>query len=275
MYTPSIFTVETFLGCNLMCPECACGAKKITRKPCFLSLEKFKIIADKIKPYAKYAFLHTWGEPLLNPDIIEIIKYGQQFFQTQISTNGQNITKEFAEQLISTKTDICISLDGMTQEIYKIYRVNGDIDKVFNALEMLQNAQKKYNDNRRLQVQFIVFKHNQHQMEEFKSFCKSKNVIESFKSPAIYCNSELKNSDLSEFIRTPVSVSKINQCSDLYNVFTIAVDGSVVMCCYDYNCSVIFGNIFNQDVLEIYNSAKVNEIRKTMPIDFCINNCLL
>lgn len=65
---PEMFMVETVMGCNLQCPECALGGGYITRAKGCMSFERFKIIADKIRPYAKYLYLHIWGEPLLNKD---------------------------------------------------------------------------------------------------------------------------------------------------------------------------------------------------------------
>lgn len=270
MIIPKIFTIETFLGCNLRCPECATGTKKIRRPNSFLTFDNFKIIAGKIAPYAEYAFLHCWGEPLLNPDIIKIINYGQTLFPTQISTNGQNITPELADQLILSKTDICISLDGMTQETYEMYRVGGKIQKVFDAIDMFQDAQKKYDVKKPLQVQFMVFKHNEHQIKEFRAYCEKKNVVESLKPPAFYCNSNQQPSSINRYVRK-ISVPVF--CMDLYNVFTILVDGSVVICCYDYNGETTFGNIFDEDVLTIYNNSEIGNMRQTRP-EFCQKNCI-
>lgn len=49
--------------CNLSCSFCP----KTKRKMEFLSVDNFKIILEKIKPYTEYIYFHLMGEPLLNP----------------------------------------------------------------------------------------------------------------------------------------------------------------------------------------------------------------
>ena len=72
---PRNFAIETVLGCNLRCPDCAIGGDIVTRKKGYLSFDRFKIVMDKIGPYVNYLYLHLWGEPMLNPEIVSIIKY--------------------------------------------------------------------------------------------------------------------------------------------------------------------------------------------------------
>ena len=126
---PTTFTVETILGCNLKCPECALGGGFIHRKMGWMRFDQFKIIARKIKPYCDYLYLHIWGEPLLNRDIFRIIAYASDFTKTNISTNGMLITPEIAEKLIqSGVTDIIVSIDGVSQGVYSRYRVGGRVE---------------------------------------------------------------------------------------------------------------------------------------------------
>ena len=56
--------------CNLHCPFCPLEerSKKV------MSLEQFRIITKKIKPYTDSIYLHVKGEPLLHPEFKEIIK---------------------------------------------------------------------------------------------------------------------------------------------------------------------------------------------------------
>ena len=92
MSEPTIFTLETALACDLKCPECAIGGGMIERKKGFLSFDRFKIVADKIRPHAKFLYLHLWGEPMLNREILEMTRYASTFVPTNISTNGQSMT---------------------------------------------------------------------------------------------------------------------------------------------------------------------------------------
>ena len=168
MTTPEIFAVETVLGCDLKCPECALGGDYITRAKWMMKFSDFKIVADKILPYCKHLYLHIWGEPMLNPDIFKMIRYTSAFTRTNISTNGQNMTMGMAQELIgSGVTDIIISIDGVSQKVYEQYRIGGSVGKAIAALEMLHHYNCRAGERVHISPQFIVMKHNEHEMKEF------------------------------------------------------------------------------------------------------------
>jgi MoaA/NifB/PqqE/SkfB family radical SAM enzyme/ubiquinone/menaquinone biosynthesis C-methylase UbiE len=281
---PKTFIVETVLGCDLKCPECALGGDMISRKKGLLSFEQFKISADKIRPFCDYLFLHIWGEPLLNKDIFKIIEYASAFTRTNISTNGNYLTEETAEKLIlSGVSDLIVSIDGVSQEIYEQYRRGGFAEKVLRSLKMLQELNLKHGKRVRINPQYIVFKHNQHEMYLFKKFCELLELEASFKAPYIRSDSRYDNSDDPQFVR-PVcpDLASFRQaasgCPDPKQVFTILLDGSCIMCCYDHDGVTNYGNIYQQDVLEIWNSQKYRQDRWDIisgnAAAYCIDNCL-
>lgn len=283
---PKIFTIETSVVCELKCPECALGSGLLKRKKGFMPFEKFKIIADKIRPLnPAYLYLHMYGEPMLNPDIIRIINYASTFSKTNISTNGMAMTEKMAEDLITSGvTDVIVSIDGFSQQVYEAYRKGGDVQKACVALEMLAKYNQKHGNRVILKPQFVVFKHNQHEIGLFNKYCTALGLTPLFKAPHLRKPSLYQNSDYLELARKslPDLASQrqaMKECGDPREVFTIQVDGSVIVCCYDYAGQTTFGNIFEQDVMEIWNSPtyrtfRWNIIAGNAP-DFCINNCLL
>jgi ubiquinone/menaquinone biosynthesis C-methylase UbiE/MoaA/NifB/PqqE/SkfB family radical SAM enzyme len=283
--SPTIFTVETVLGCNLKCPECAVGGDMITRPKGFMPLDRFKIIAEKIRPYCQHLYLHLWGEPLLNPDIIAIINYASRFTTTNISTNGMSLTPELAEALITSGvTEVIFSIDGMSQGTYERYRVGGDFSTALTAMKMLHYSNLRHGSKVSITPQFIVFKHNQHEIADFGSYCNFLGLTATFKAPYLRNNSQYQISDLEEYRRRtcPDQSSLYRamcECRDPTDVCTILLDGSVVACCYDHNKATCFGNMFEQSVVEIWNSPQIVDFRNRLltqdPPDFCQNNCLL
>lgn len=283
---PSIFSVEVSLGCNLRCPECKTGNSQINRKKGLMTFAEFQIIADKIKPYAKYVYLHLWGEPLLNNDIFLMIEYISTVSHVNISTNGQLVNKEIAEKLIlSGVTDIIVSIDGVTQEVYEKYRVGGNIQKAFGALENLVYYNKKNGKHVNIIPQFIVFKHNEHQIHHFEHICKTLGLVPSFKSPYISKKSHLQRSTYPHYRRKEFSNSHkysealSKECMAVQSSLTILIDGSVVPCCYDFQSNIIFGNIFQDDIIDIWNCPECYNFRYNLYMGrtpkFCLNNCLM
>lgn len=283
---PKIFTVETTVVCELKCPECALGSGLLKRQKGVMPFEKFKIIADKIRPFRPdYLYLHMYGEPMLNPDIMRIINYASTFCKTNISTNGMAMTEKMAEDLITSGvTDIIVSIDGVTQEVYETYRKGGDVSKAFDALEMLLHFNNKYGNRVGISPQFVAFKHNQHEMEAFHNYCVSKGLAPLFKAPHLRKPTLYENSRYTELIRVPLpdhasQRHAMAECRDPREVFTIQMDGSVIACCYDYVGQTCFGNIFEQEVMDIWNSLAYREFRWNVisgnAPDFCVKNCLL
>ena len=62
--------IEITNNCNLNCSFC----KNNSREKLFMSSGDFETIIKKIKPYTKYVYLHVKGEPLLHPELEEILK---------------------------------------------------------------------------------------------------------------------------------------------------------------------------------------------------------
>lgn len=281
---PEIFTIETTLACDLRCPECAIGGGMIRRDKRMMSFEQFRIIADKIRPYARYVYLHMWGEPLLNPDIFRMISYTAQFARTNISTNGMSLTRDKAEALISSGiSEVIVSIDGVSQEVYEQYRVGGDVRKTFESLEILAETNLRHGGRVAISPQFVVFRHNQQEMEEFSRRCTALGLQASFKAPYLRNGSRFSYSDFPEFHRpqfddVALLRTAMRECQNPREVFTVLADGSVVICCHDYEGVTCFGNIFRQEVMEIWNSPEYAGLRRAVlegrAPDFCVNNCM-
>lgn len=282
---PSIFALETVLGCNLRCRECAVGAGIVERKHGMLSYADYVRIAERIAPYCSYLYLHLWGEPLLNPDIIPMVRHASTYAQANISTNGNTMTAHGARELITSGvTDVIVSIDGVSQEVYGTYRRRGDVQKALDALEMLQRFNQALGAGVNICPQFIVFAHNAHEMADFDAFCRGIGLSPMFKAPYIRNGSGLRPSGIAAFERTfaetPEGRKKaMRACQNPRDVMTILLDGSVVACCYDHNGLTHFGNIFESDVLDIWNSPHCRDFRQRIASgnapEFCMDQCLM
>lgn len=286
MMIPTTFAIEVVLGCNLRCPECEIGNSHISRKKGMMTFTELKIIADKIKPFAKLVYLHLYGEPLLNKDIFLMIEYVSKFSSVNISTNGQLVNSEVAKKLIlSGVTDIIVSIDGVTQDVYEKYRIGGDVVIAFNALKELVYYNQIYGNHVKILPQFIVFQHNEHQIDQFREICRSLGLKPFFKAPFIVNKSLFQRSShhkywreyFSNFEKYITALSK--DCDSIRSVMTILLDGSIIPCCYDYQGAISFGNIFQQEVLEIWNNPTYYSFRyETYNGEiskFCTDNCLM
>ena len=62
---------------------------------------------------------------------------------------------------------LIFSMDGTNQETYEKYRVGGNFKLVFETLQRISQAKERLNSKTPLvELQFIVFKHNQGEMDK-------------------------------------------------------------------------------------------------------------
>lgn len=282
---PTTFTLETVLGCNLRCPECAVGGGLVKRAYGQMSMNQYLTLAKKIRPHARYIYLHLWGEPLLNKDIFSMVRHSEEFARTNISTNANLLNPTNAKELIiSNVTDIIVSIDGVTQPVYETYRRRGNVTKAIRGLVQLAqfNAQRTKPAN--IIPQFIVFKHNEHEANAFSQLCKEIGLSPSFKAPYLRPGSALKPTGHPKLTRIShtdpsIRVNAMRACPNARDVVTVLLDGRVVACCYDHNGVTSFGNLYEQNFDDIWNSHKYQDFRSNLlnghPTPFCTQECLL
>ncbi len=296
---PSFISFEPTNYCNLKCPACPSGSGTLTRDKGFADLNLFKKVIDENKKYLTNIILHFQGEPLLHKQLGEMIKYARKNrIYTEFSTNGQ-LLAENIDIIKSAKPDkIIISLDGLTQETYNKYRVNGDITKVFKSLEELSKLKRK--ERPFVEVQFLVFKHNEGEITNYKkSRTFGSRILEpkareklqykidkiSLKTAQIYDNSQIEMLPINEkYSRYKIKDGKFTLKSDLPNycrriIFgsVITWDGKLVPCCFDKDADFIMGDVKTHSLNEIRNSEKYKQFIKSVfsqrdKIDMC-NNC--
>ena len=77
--------VEITNVCNLACAFCPGTA----REKRFMTPETFALLAGKLRPHTDFLYLHVMGEPLLHPQLAEILHICEEFgFRVCLTTNG-------------------------------------------------------------------------------------------------------------------------------------------------------------------------------------------
>lgn len=65
-----------------------------------LSPEDFRTLAAKLRPYGQYLYLHVMGEPLLHPQLPELLEICRALgFRATLTTNGTLLPKKQAALL--------------------------------------------------------------------------------------------------------------------------------------------------------------------------------
>ncbi|MEY8359398.1 radical SAM protein [Anaerotruncus colihominis] len=129
--------IELTNVCNLDCSFCL----KTKRPPHFLPFEQFCVLANAIRPYTDYIYLHLIGEPLLHPQLCEILAYCHKTdLKVNLTTNG-TLLKDVKEIIITAKSvrKIAVSLHSFEANSKGIL-LDRYLDDVFEAVHLARAA---------------------------------------------------------------------------------------------------------------------------------------
>jgi MoaA/NifB/PqqE/SkfB family radical SAM enzyme len=241
--------IEPTLFCNLRCPACPTGLQLGLRPSTTMDVALFKSAIDEIGDYVFHLSMYNWGEPLLHKQTPEMIRYAKdKNIEILLSTNlSLNLTDDYIERLVQSGLDnlIC-SLDGTSTETYSKYRLRGDFDLVCRNMKKIQEVKKRLGVTTPNVIwQFLVFQHNEHEIEQVKAEYKSWGADSIEIAPAEMPDAEHNNgfapSSIPEYnMYHPdhpyqKEIARSNKsgetCSWLYGVFLLNPNGKVSPCC--------------------------------------------
>lgn len=280
---PTFLVLEPTNICNFRCPLCPTGQnQKGGRSKGQMSLVNFRRIIDEIGPYLYSLRLENWGEPLLGKEIFDMVTYAKsKKISTSFNTNLSLLDEGSAEKLILAGLDhIKISLDGASKESYEKYRVGGDFKEVVNNIKLLTKKRADLNrKNPFIEVQFIVMRQNENEINQMKQLCIDLGVDglfiqrlrpgmqEELFNPDAYCIEKYKewlpvDSKYSLFdYEKKVRKYKSKICNFLWTTTVINWDGSIVPCCSIYDEKYDFGNIFDDGFKNVWNGPQYRAAR--------------
>lgn len=288
---PISISFEPTTSCNLRCPECPSGLRAFTRPTGMLKKDFFTDTIDQISKELVYLVFYFQGEPYLNPAFLDMVQYASsKKIYTATSTNAHYMNEANAKRTVESGLDrLIISIDGTTQETYQQYRVGGQLDKVLQGAANIVKWKKQLKSKTPFIIfQFLVVRHNEHQIDEVKKLAKEIGVDEvRLKTAQVY---DYEN-DPNQLIPTLSKYSRYkkdkngkmsfrgnidNHCWRLHHDPVITWDGSVVPCCFDKDAKHKLGDLKQQSFKELWhNPAYVNFRSQVLQgrknIDICAN----
>jgi len=274
---PSHLMIEVSSACQLKCPLCPLGNGTLARPRQLMKMQTFKRIVDDIADYIYHININGMGEPLLNENICEMIKYAKaKNIYVDLYTNLQIENQDVIEGLVHCDLDaILISCDGATKDIYEKYRINGDFDRLLNNIKVLVEKKKSRNSSKpQVNIQCILFEHNENQLPQMAELVKSlqaDNLI--IKRPFLFWGGQKdasvflpKNEQVSMYRRHEAKLrwqgKTKSKCDLLWASSVILADGAVVPCCFDYEGKVQLGNINQDSFTVIWNNQSYRNFRR-------------
>lgn len=288
---PISISFEPTTSCNLRCPECPSGLREFTRPTGMLQKDFFQETIDDIASDLLYLIFYFQGEPYLNPQFLDMVKYAnEKGIYTATSTNAHYLTDEKAKKTVESGLDrLIISIDGTSQEVYQQYRVGGKLDKVLEGARNIVKWKKELKSKTPFVFfQFLVVKPNEHQIAEIKALGKEIGVDQvRFKTAQVYNYEEDPNglipinNKYSRYKKGADGKMKVksglkNYCWKLWHANVITWDGLVVPCCFDKDAMHQLGNLKRQSFRETWKNSNYHQFRTELlnsrkNIDICSN----
>ena len=275
--SPAFISVEPYNFCQLQCPECPVSLRKDTSKA-FINEQLYTKTINELKDDLLHVIFYFQGEPLLNKKLPEMIQYAHnnRIF-TSTSTNAQALDSETARKLVKSGLDkLIISIDGATQDVYEKYRVGGTLEKAIEGVKNITEWKQKLKSITPLvEIQFVVFKTNEHQTEQMKTLSKALKADRLvFKSAQLYNfeNGHKLLTSIEKYARYRKTVdgkyeikNKLkNRCWRLWSGAVLNANADLVPCCFDKDSSHAFGNLKNDSFLSVWHNEKASGFRASI-----------
>src|SRR5258706_8851793 len=252
--------------------------------------ELFASVISQLAPSLSYLIFYFQGEPYLHPKFLEMVRLAsQKKIYTATSTNAHFLDDEASRETVESGLDrLIISLDGTTQETYQSYRIGGKLDKVMEGTRNILRWKKELKSKTpHVIFQFLVVRHNEHQIDEVKNLARELGVDEvKLKTAQIYDfenGSDLipsidkysrykKNSNGTYSIKNGL----LDECWKMWHSCVITWDGKVVPCCFDKDAHYVLGDLNKNSFQEIWRGEKYNQFRNSLftsrsEIEMCRN----
>lgn len=249
--------VEITNICNMNCSFCHGHSRELKR----MSEEEFAEILDKLTEQTGYIYYHLMGEPLTHPALPEFVRMaGEKGYKSIITTNG-TLLKARGEALLAAGVHkVNLSLHSFE---------NGKEEDHRRYVEELASFAGKATQ----QGVIVVFRlwnkdcddgRNDISLEMLKEFLPAtepKDWTENTRGIRIREKLYLEWGERFEWPDKEAEVKGDKYfCYGLKDQFGILVDGTVVPCCLDGDGVINLGNIFTEDIADILNSERAQNI---------------
>jgi MoaA/NifB/PqqE/SkfB family radical SAM enzyme len=259
---PPCVQIEPTSMCNFRCVMCYQIDKSFSGKSHghmgMMDLNVYKKAIDELEGNVQALTLASRGEPLMNPDIEEMISYtGNKFLGFKLNTNASLLTEKRCHILLQSglKT-LVFSADAADKDTYEKIRINGKFEKVYQNIKRFSEIKAKQYPKSKIITKVSGVNISQ----EGQNFDEMTNIWGDLVDDVafVYYNPWESAYDNEEN-------TLIAPCSDLWRRMFLWQDGRVNPCDYDYKSTIFFGSqpTFGKNSLkEIWHSDVYKKLRE-------------
>lgn len=244
---PHAISIESTNWCNAKC--WLCPYPKMTRKKGIMAEDLFDRILEQVKHIPMLSmFLSGFGEPLLDPNLERKCQKAKQVGIHRVSfyTNGQLLDKTRARNLVDAGIDaIDISIDAGTPATFNRLRRGLDFDTVIANVRYLAGIRR--GDKPFITVDMLVAGKNGAEKDRLANLlmgCYDRLVV---RQPDDWIGSiKLPAGAKTPHRRLPLRYHP--PCKHLWDMMVVYWDGTVPLCCHDYDARCVMGNTAQESI---------------------------
>lgn len=243
--------VEITNVCNLSCSFCP-GTGRPAR---FLAPAEFRILAERLRGHTEYLYLHVMGEPLLHPQLEELLAVARELgFRVCVTTNGTLLPQRGA--LLAGVHKVSVSLHS--------FEGNGGAGDLQAYLQQVWDscvplAERGILCALRLWNEGTEQRHNG-EVEAFLSRMTGQDVEklpwDARGNRTLRPNLFLERAERFDWPDLQAPESGADFCHGLTRQLAVLWDGTVTPCCLDSEGTIALGNLFEQTLEEILQGER-------------------
>jgi len=275
--------IEPTQRCNFSCHMCPIDEIQADTKE-DLSLIDYILLLDQLPSTVKYITLSGLGEPFLNPNYIQMAKIAyERGYLVEVYNNGS----KFDENILPYIYELFFSLDAVDETILRNVRkgINKDlvIKNIKNAIEYRDKHKDK---NLKVNINFCIHSQNQLEIKHILPLCQElkinhlhiQTVSNNYATDSKAYNSFTSYVQQSHQIEW-VKIIKLYKreydflftiwyprklkgfCNWTFSSLYINKNMDVISCCQKVTNPMIFGNIKETKLSDIYYSEQMSSFR--------------
>jgi len=155
---PDTLTIEPSYACNLRCVMCPRHFEDTPQ-----GMMSMAVFRERVVPALgrfRYIQLAGWAEPLMHPDILEIVRLCKEAgCWVCFTSNGLLLREPLSRRLLETGIDLVnISIDGSTPDTYERIRGKGTFHRVLDRMREFDALRREFDPRPTLQWTFVMMK---------------------------------------------------------------------------------------------------------------------
>lgn len=250
---PRLVAIETTNRCNASCQFCP--NSRLNRSSCTMSDALFEKIIEECREFPLKAiepFLN--GEPFMDPKILDRMEYIRQRLpktKLRLYTNGNLMTPAKIDRMVDLGIDhLFVSLNYLNANAYRRH-MGLNLEKTLSNLAYLTDPKRRHRVARN--ISFRMVRTNEHTLfmqDQFLEYCDERDV-KSFIVGQFNYKGDIEST-------LPIPGYPCEHISRL----DILSSGWSTLCCMDQEGMYGWGNLNENSVLDVFNSAAAQHTRR-------------